>query len=253
MTKELEILPSETSDKKTRRQRFKDLEQEAMYTAKIVDGAYTVMARTLTEINDIFKEGEKAKDDLGYETFEDWVEAKLGWSRRKAKYLISIWENLHDKAGLTEAQIKEIEWTKAKELAPLAKSGELTKENADKWIGKTKDNTTEELKAAVKKKMTGTEPEVVTRVKFGLYEDQYRNWELALEKAAKLTESDKVPHQVDMIALEFNSAHADHDVPHTALVRLCQRVVEVFGVKLIAIRGEEVVFGKKFVKELLES
>lgn len=84
-------------------------------------------------------------------------------------------------------------------------------------------------------KQTGV-PEVFT-FRVGLFADQHNNWTAALDKAKRITGSDKVPHLVDCIALAFNSEVFEEKT--TAVEVLLQRVERAFGIKILAVDNTE--------------
>lgn len=237
---------------------FRVMEAEAVRLAKEVEKGYMSLAEVLSDIKAQFDmcggDHAKTKRELGYETFDLWVAEKLKFERRKAYYLVSIWASLHVKAKLTKRKIEEMGWTKAKELQGLVKYDKLNAENADEWIEKANTMPTEELKAAVKKKThPGQVVEIIKRFTIGLFEEQFKNWEAALETARKLTGSDKTPHLIDVICLEFNANHVkEREDKEVLLNRLCASIEENFEVKVIVIdpKKKDVLYGEDEVKSL---
>lgn len=199
----------------------------------------------------------------GYATFDDYAESELAMKRGKAYYLAQIWGELHVGAKIPESKIAEIEWSKAVQLAPLAKAGGLTEKNVDDWVRKSKIHTvpqfSQEVKAAKAAHVSGTAvpAETVHRITVGLYEEQFKNYERAIKAAEKLAESDKLGHLWDMICLEFNAQYAGQDKVdrHQAIKRYVSMMERVFKVKVIVIDAdtEDVIAGKGMAKELMKS
>jgi len=197
-----------------------------------------------------------------YATFDDYAETELGMKRGKAYYLAQIWGELHVNANIPEAKIAEIDWSHAAQLAPLAKVGGLNEKNIDGWVTKAKlqpvHQFAEEVKAARKAHVSGTAepPEVVHRITFGLFEEQYKNFEIAVEKAKELAESDKLGHLVDCICTEFNAQYAGSskaDRPR-AIKRYVAMMERVFNVRVIVIDPDDdsILAGKDMAKDLMK-
>lgn len=249
---------------------FKEMEKEALRLKTQAEKSYLDLAEVLAGIRGEFRKAQsmaEAKREFGFETFDGWVEGSFGWKRRKALYLIAVWEKLHVAQGIPKGKIAEIEWTKAAALSRLADSGHLTKENVDKWADRAKEMGVDKLETVVTKTIeakgtvvehspgNGEVPvrEIVHVVRLGLYDGQYKNWLQALKTAAKMLESDKLPHLVDMICLEFNATHHPADVDREiGIARICARVEELFEVKLVVIdpKSSEVLHGQDVVKSL---
>ena len=87
--------------------------------------------------------------------FEGVLEAKFPDSRRKAYYLMSIHDHLHQ---IPTLEIESLGWSKALELAKVAKSEGRHFDSAT-WLHKAKEKTKQELKEEVYKYFTGGEYE----------------------------------------------------------------------------------------------
>jgi len=196
----------------------------------------------------------------GYATFEDYAQSELGMKRGKAYYLSQIWEELHVKAKIPEKTIASLPWSHAKELAPLARSGGLTEKNVDGWVKKAKlepvHQFAEEAKKAVQAHVSGTSdpPETIHRITVGLYEEQYRNFERAIEIAKTLAESDKTGHLIDLICTEFNAQYASQTKVDRgkAIKRYVAMMERTFGVRVLVLdpKNDEVLAGKDIAKDL---
>lgn len=134
----------------------------------------------------------------GYVSFKVFVEAELGMNHRKSLYLVSIYNHIVG-AGIPYEKVKDLGWTKLRELAPV-----LTAENVDEWV-KTVDgmNTLqliEEIKDS-KKIDLGADEKVPNTIKskvFKLHDDQRETIEEAIEKA-KISAGT----EFDAVALEY--------------------------------------------------
>jgi hypothetical protein len=119
----------------------------------------------------------------GFEAFDDFVEEKYGFASRKARYLISIYENLVTKMIPWE-KVSHLGWTKLKDLAPV-----LTPENVDDWVAKAEKLTVKELQAVLKAEAgeggekTQKTTEDVIKISFKLKADQADIVTQALAKA----------------------------------------------------------------------
>lgn len=139
----------------------------------------------------------------GHESFKDFMETEYGMAYRKGMYLIGIYNGLVE-SGVPWEKVKEVGWTKLKELAGL-----LTLENVDMWVGKAKELSTTQLIEYIKQYNTsgGGEPGAtagqaaassVSTMTFKLHADQRDTVNQALEKAMKDNNTD-----VQTVALEF--------------------------------------------------
>lgn len=139
--------------------------------------------------------------DEGFDSFRTFCESKFGLKYRKAMYLIAIYNSLVE-AKIPWNKVKELGWTKLKELAPI-----LTQDNVDEWAAKASEMTTLQLQDAIKQSQTvalnGPDEEsepatsTTTTLSFKLHEDQKQMVKEALDKAKKETGTD-----VDAVALE---------------------------------------------------
>ena len=86
-----------------------------------------------------------------YKSFEAYLKEKFPDSRRKAYYLMSI----HDhRAQIPAPEIEALGWSKAMELAKVARS-EGRQFDCATWLNKAQESTKQELKEAVHKYFTG--------------------------------------------------------------------------------------------------
>ena len=134
----------------------------------------------------------------GFDYFDDFVYEKYGFQGRKARYLISIYDNLVTKM-IPWDKVSHLGWTKLKDLAPI-----ITPENVDEWVAKAEKLTVVELQAAIKalkpeegdEKTAKTTDEVV-KMTFKLKPDQAEAVTQALAKA-----KGELHTEYDTVALE---------------------------------------------------
>lgn len=88
-------------------------------------------------------------------SFDEFLERRFPESRRKAYYLMSIHENLPPQV---RKELKNIGWTKGRELANLARAGGQGFDCAP-WVHKARTMPREEFKREVEKELTGRETE----------------------------------------------------------------------------------------------
>lgn len=120
-------------------------------------------------------------------------------SRRKAHYLMSIHEQL-PRSG--SKQLKQVGWSKAAELAKVARRDGEHFECAN-WLRKAESLPVQEFKDEVEKYLTG-ESEPSELIYFKLYRSQLPVIEQALEIAARMLGSDKARgYCLEMICADF--------------------------------------------------
>lgn len=179
-----------------------------------------------------------------FETFEEYCEVELDMKRRKAFYLISIYQKFVVELGLPAEVLRELEWSKAKELTTI-----ITDENWKGMLDKTKamsvrkvKEMVDEMKGASKAPTapaTGTRAEaepssaMVSRT-FRLHPEQAANVDNALKLAGSMTASEKDGHNLDLICSDFLSGSTESGLDG-ALTKLeigIGNIERAFGVKL---------------------
>jgi len=148
-------------------------------------------------------------------SFDEFLEGRFAGSRRKAYYLMSIHEHLPPQA---RKQLKEVGWTKALELAKLARRD---RENFDSatWLHRARKMPKEQFKQEVEKELTGRETEPWEIIYFKLYQSQMPVIERAIETAALMLGSDRSRgYCLEMICADFLAgANLDHGDPEMLL------------------------------------
>jgi len=115
--------------------------------------AFILVGKKLTEI----KEGNLYKylgEDSGYDTFESYLASpELQISRRKAYYLMAIYQTFCEKFGLPMEKMRGVEWSIIKEALPI-----VTEKNCEEWIEKSKALSHSDMLLEVRREKTGIEP-----------------------------------------------------------------------------------------------
>jgi len=133
-------------------------------------------------------------------SFDEFLEKRFPDSRRKAYYLMAIHENLH---RVPKQQLREIGWSKATELAKVARREGEHFESAT-WVHKAQALPKEEFKREVEKHLTGRETEAWELLYFKIYKSQLTVIEQALDTAGLMLGSDKSRgYCLEMICADF--------------------------------------------------
>jgi len=148
-------------------------------------------------------------------SFEEFLEQRFPESRRKAYYLMSIHEHLPPQA---RKDLKEIGWTKGRELAKLARAEGQSFDCAP-WVHKARSMPREEFKREVEKELTGRETEPHEIMYFKIYKSQITVIEQALETAALMLGTDKSRgYCLEMICADFLAgANLENENPNVLL------------------------------------
>jgi hypothetical protein len=173
----------------------------------------------------------------GFPNFDDFVFEKYGFQGRKARYLISIYDNLVTKQIPWE-KVSHLGWTRLKDLAPI-----ITPENVDEWVAKAEKLTVRELKALIdagkpkgEGEKTAKTTDDITKMTFKLKPDQADIVQQALAKA-----KGELHTEFDTVALEsicsgyvggssqvMKPVDLDDMIKNIGLEPLLQRVAELF-------------------------
>ena len=137
-------------------------------------------------------------DDL--KSFDEFLERKFPESRRKAYYLMAIHEHL---PRIPKAELRSMGWTKAKELAKVARR-ERQGFDCAPWVHKARELPTEEFKRQVERHLTGKDTEGWEILYFKAYKSQLPVIERALETAGLMLGTDKSRgYCLEMICADF--------------------------------------------------
>ncbi len=133
-------------------------------------------------------------------SFDEFLERRFPDSRRKAYYLMAIHEHL---TRVPKQQLKEVGWTKATELAKVARR-EGERFDSATWLHKAQVLPKEVFKREVERHLTGRETEPWELLHFKLYKSQLPVIEQALETAALMLGTDKSRgYCLEMICADF--------------------------------------------------
>jgi len=133
-------------------------------------------------------------------SFDEFLERRFPESRRKAYYLMSIHEQLPPPV---RRQLKEIGWTKGRELAKLARV-EGQHFDCAPWVHKAQAMPREEFQREIEKALRGHETEAWEILSFKFYKSQIPVIERAIETAALMLGSDKSRgYCLEMICADF--------------------------------------------------
>jgi len=133
-------------------------------------------------------------------SFDEFLEKRFADSRRKAYYLMTIHEHL---TRVSKSQLREMGWTKARELAKVAR-----KDGAEfacaPWVHKAKELPKEQFRREVERHLTGKEMEAWEILYFKVYKSQLTVVEKALETAALMLGTGKSRgYCLEMICADF--------------------------------------------------
>ena len=148
-------------------------------------------------------------------SFDEFLARRFPESRRKAYYLMSIHEHLPPQA---RKELKEIGWTKGRELAKLARRDGQHFDCAP-WVHKARSMPREDFRREVEKELTGREEEPSELIYFKVYKSQIPVIEQAIETAARMLGTDKSRgYCLEMICADFLAgAHLDNGNPEILL------------------------------------
>jgi hypothetical protein len=133
-------------------------------------------------------------------SFDQFLEKKFPESRRKAYYLMAIHERL---PRIPKKDLREVGWTKATELAKLARREGQRFESAI-WLHRARSMQTVEFKREVEKHLTGRDSEPWEILYFKVYRSQLQVIEQALEIASRMLGTDKSRGYIlEMICADF--------------------------------------------------
>jgi hypothetical protein len=188
-----------------------DLREKIKVLTKAIDDTYWEVCELLYCVN---RDAEYRA--WGFATFKEYVEQDLGFTIRKAEYLINIWKKIVIELGGGDKKylnkIKQIGWTKLKDIINY-----LTKDNVDEWKEKAKGMSVRELieykKETEQKEITDklaraergekVDMDKLHTLNFKLYSDQYKTVLDACEMAGKVAKSDQRGHCLTMICQDY--------------------------------------------------
>lgn len=189
-------------------------------TVAIDDKLNLVSGELLYEVtkNGYWKDWKFTADDgevRKFASFEEYCEAELNMKRRKAFYLIAIYDKFVVELGLERDVLRRLEWSKAKEMTSIINS-----DNCEELMDKMGSMSVRQVKAYVAEAKGGgtaltdesssteggadtSEPEVAVKMGFKLFPEQLENVKGALEAAKSMGAGDNANNQLDLICSEF--------------------------------------------------
>ncbi len=144
-------------------------------------------------------------------SFDEFLEKRFPESRRKAYYLMAIQESL---TRVPKRQLREVGWTKAVELAKVARR-DGDEFDCATWLHKAREMPKEEFKCEVEKHLTGRPTEPWEILYFKVFKTQLPVVEQALETAALMLGTEKSRgYCLEMICADFLAgANLDNQDP----------------------------------------
>jgi hypothetical protein len=151
-------------------------------------------------------------------SFDEFLERRFPESRRKAYYIMSIHEHLPPQV---RKELKEIGWTKGRELAKLARA-EGQHFDCAPWVHKARSMAREEFTREVERELTGRDSEPSELIYFKIYKSQAPVIEQAIDTAALMLGSDKSRgYCLEMICADFLAgAHIENGNPKILLLSM---------------------------------
>jgi hypothetical protein len=171
--------------------------------------------------------------DWGFESFEDYVESELQFKKRKATYLIDIYQKFVVELGLEIDDLKDLEWSKAKEVLSFIDKG-----NKAKVLKKLRSSTFNEIREYSKKMRSKGKGGDTTykRLSLTLTDDQYANVTSALEIMGKVAGTDNNGSIIDAICAEWLAAREDDeddDDMADRVDKIIANVERIHGIELV--------------------
>lgn len=160
-----------------------------------------------------FWQGEKDTDGAEYETFKAFMLGEYGLNYRKGMYLIGIYNSLVE-AGIPWDKVKDVGWTKLKELAQVFVPG-MSDEDVDAWIDRANSMSTINLIEYIKNmdsegggddeggESDGDDSGKLSTMTFKVHSDQKDTITQALDKAMKDNKTDATSVALDYICMEY--------------------------------------------------
>jgi hypothetical protein len=184
------------------------------------DTRFVELGRYLCEV----RSGQYWRVDDNMKSFDEFLERRFPESRRKAYYLMAIHERL---PRIPKPQLREVGWTKATELAKIARREGQRFESAI-WLHKARSMPIEEFKREVDRHLTGKETEHSELLYFKVYKSQLAVIEQALETAGLMLGSDKSRgYCLEMICADFLAGANLENGNSKGFVHSLERMIEL--------------------------
>ena len=220
-------------------------------TKKVMDRAYLQMGRDL-----YIAFHRRLFITWGYDTFDDFVDQKLGESPKRAERVKRLWEHFVKECSLRPSALKGLSYTNALQLL-----GVTDRSNAAARVAAAKTMTWRELQTQVKVWQSPSEDAVADLPKeeaqqeaepdgdlgeretrsFHLYPSQGKVVDAAIAEAQRAKASGMAPNEaLANIATEFLASRmAKEDEPVTRLSFMLGTLERVYGGKIIWIPADD--------------
>ena len=157
-------------------------------------------------------------------SFDEFLARKFPESRRKAYYLMAIHEELPRQI---RRELREVGWTKATDLAKIARR-EGQKFDCAIWLHKAKKMPTGEFKREVEKHLTGKDTEPWEILYFKVYKSQLAVVEHAIETASLMLGGQKARgYCLEMICADFIAGASLEDPNPSTLSNSVRRLFDL--------------------------
>jgi len=202
-----------------------------------------VLGELLYEVaeNGYHRQWENPETMKPFETFVEYVQTELNMQKSKAHYLKKIYKVFVVDLELDVDVLREIEWSKAKELTEV-----VTRDNATEYLEKTKTMSVPQVKQMVAqmkgKKTKGTSDttsvssrdESKVRMIFQFTPEQAEEVQAALKLAEGMTSKDSPAYNLSFICTDFMGGAAEGGLTGAmaSLDRNVQALERAFGVTL---------------------
>jgi hypothetical protein len=212
-----------------------ELRRQAKAAAKQYDQAWLPLARALYQVKKL-----KAYEDWGFELWSEYIaeDLEISIELRQADYFCLVIAKLQVGLGVSDMDLEAIGPSRARAIIPV-----VDKSNIDKWMVVAKKTPYKDLEDAVrsaKKKGDKTPPEISNYVplNFRVTTDQATTIRHALGLVGKVAPNPNKSdgHLMELMALDFIANHPTSSKEYFA--QQCNRLEQVFGIKLVAIDKE---------------
>jgi len=201
-----------------------------------IDGSYFLLAGMVYQIA---QNGLHSK--WGFPTFREYVEQELGFTLRKAQYLMSIWHwyVIQIQSFEVMKRIGKHGWAKTAALV-----GAVTEQNVDFWDERAGKVTAVQLAEEVKAKLANVAAQTVIRMTFQLYEQQADTVKKALQAACAAGNTQVLSNALSLVALDYLSAHTSGEDMKRDLAGYLRRIESLCNVALMAVdnANDEIIY-----------
>lgn len=232
------------------------LDKEIVRLAKVTNETFIHLGEKLSEIMDkrLYR---FFKDENGqpFSKFEDYVSARLGIETRAAFKRLFVYRKLCTEAGMSKDAVSQIPYSKALLVAQVADMDDV--KDVEMWVEKAKGQSfgkfQEEAKWHKRKQGGSDTGEVlVLSLHFKLTSAQMDNVNEALKTASVAAESKKDGHLLDLICTSYMANEAlKENVDDVGLKRILMDLERAYGLAILVVKDERVVFGSKKMLKVL--